>query len=337
MERDNNELISVIVPFYNGEKYLKECIDSILNQDYKKLEILLVNDGSKDNTINLLKEYEEKDKRVILINQKNAGVSSARNSALDKATGKYICLIDQDDYIDKDYISYFYKLIKENNADIALTPMPYKTNESNKLKKQDIIKDNIEIWSGDKATEEMLYYNLVIAPWNKMISKEIIDQYQIRFNPSFFGGEGFSFSIDCFQRAKKVVIGHKKVYNYRVDNPNSGMTKFNMKVIDSSIESQKYIRENLVNKSEKLLKACKYSNWHTYYDCLNTMVGCKVTKKYPETYDKLKKVCHKDALSVVKAPIPKKEKIKGFLYFISPYFTAKIINHFRIRKFTIDE
>lgn len=337
MERDNNELISVIVPFYNGEKYLKECIDSILNQDYKKLEILLVNDGSKDITINLLREYEEKDKRVILINQKNAGVSSARNSALDKATGKYICLIDQDDYIDKDYISYFYKLIKENNADIALTPMPYKTNENNKLKKQDIIKDNIEIWSGDKATEEMLYYNLVIAPWNKMISKEIIDQYQIRFNPSFFGGEGFSFSIDCFQRSKKVVIGHRKVYNYRVDNPNSGMTKFNMKVIDSSIESQKYIKENLVNKSEKLLKACKYANWHTYYDCLNTMVGCKVTKKYPETYNKLKKVCRKDAVSVIKSPISKKEKIKGMLYFVSPYLTAKIINHFRIRKFTIDE
>lgn len=337
MERDNNELISVIVPFYNGEKYLKECVDSILNQDYKKLEIFLVNDGSKDNTINLLKEYEQKDKRVILINQKNSGVSIARNSALDKATGKYICVIDQDDYIDKDYISYFYKLIKENDADIALTPKVYKTNKYNKLKKQDIIKDNIEIWSGDKAAEEMLYYNLVIAPWNKMISKEIIDQYKIRFNPSFFGGEGFIFSIDCFQRAKKIAVGHRKVYNYRVDNPNSGMTKFNMKVIDSSIESQKYIRENLVNKSEKLLKASKYSNWHTYYDCLNTMVGCKVTKKYPELYDKIKKVCRKDAVSVIKAPISRKEKIKGMFYFVSPYLTAKIINHFRIRKFTIDE
>lgn len=330
-------LISLVVPVYNCEKYVGECIESILSQDYSNIELILVNDGSKDNSKNIIEDYSKKDKRIKIINQENSGVSSARNNGMKISKGKYIGFIDADDYVEKDYVSYYYKIIKKNNAEIALTPMPRKFNEENKRKEHNYDKDFVEVWTGAKAAENMLYYNVVIAPWNKIISKELIENNNIKFNEKLAFGEGFNFSVDCFQRANKVAVGHKKVYNYRVDNKDSVMTKFSLRLVDGSIEAQETIRKNLVNPTEELLKACKYANWHTYCDCLNTIIGCDVKNKYKDKYKKIRKVCKKDALCVIDAPIPKKDKIKGIMYFISPYFTAKIINHFRIRKFTVDK
>ena len=330
-------LISLVVPVYNCEKYVGECIESILIQDYSNIELILVNDGSKDNSKKIIEDYAKKDKRIRIINQDNFGVSAARNNGIKTANGKYIGFIDADDYIERDYVSYYYKLIKENDAEIALTPMPRKFNEQSKNEELKIKKDFVEIWTGVEAAKNMLYYNVVIAPWNKIISKKIIDENNIRFNEKLAFGEGFNFSIDCFQRATKVVVGHKNVYNYRVDNKNSVMTKFSLKLVDGSIEAQETIRNNLVKPTKELLKACKYANWHTYCDCLNTIIGCNVKEKYKDRYKKIKKVCRKDALCIIGTPISKKDKIKGILYFISPYIAAKIINHFRIRKFTVEE
>ena len=337
MKIEDNPQISVIVPFYNGEKYLNQCIDSILNQDYENLEIVLVNDGSKDNTATLLNEYLDKDSRIKVIHQENKGVGTARNMALDCICGDYVCFIDQDDCISKNYISYFYNLIKKNNADISLTPNVNKFKNDISFNAIDLSNDVVEIWDGKKTAMQMLYYNLIIAPWNKMISRDLIEKNEIRFDKRYFGGEGFLFSLECFIKANRVAVGNNKVYNYRCDNPNSGMTKFSMTVIDSSINSQKTIKEKILRDAPQLGDACKYANWHTYCDCLNTMIGCKVTKKYQPKYREVKKVCRMDAICVFKAPSTKKEKIKGLLYFINPYITAKVINHFRLRKFTIEE
>lgn len=334
---NNKPLISIVIPVYNGENYIEECINSITNQDYKNIEIIIVNDGSKDNSKNIAEKLRRKDKRIIIIDQENAGVSTARNNGIATAKGEYITFIDVDDYISRDYISYYYKLLKENNAEIALTPFPRKFNEKTKKLEEQEISDYVEIWSGEETAAQMLYYNIVIAPWNKMISMKLINENGIKFNPKLSFGEGFNFSVDCFQRAKRVAVGHKKVYHYRVDNPNSVMTKLSLKLITGSIEAQKTIKENLVNKNKQMLDACKYANWHTYCDCYNTIVGSNKIKYFKKEYKMLKKVCRKDSICAISAPVPKKEKIKSIMYFISPYITAKIINHFRIRKFTVEE
>ena len=124
---NENPLVSIIVPVYNGETFLKECVDSILNQTYKNIELILINDGSKDNSAQIINEYAKKDERVVAIHQENSGVCASRNNGLRNTHGEYICLIDQDDYVFPDYISYLYTLIKENNADISLTPTARKT------------------------------------------------------------------------------------------------------------------------------------------------------------------------------------------------------------------
>ena len=180
-------LISIIIPFYNNEKYINECLDSVLNQDYPNIEIVAMNDGSTDNTGKILQDYSKKDKRIKYYSAKNSGVSAARNNALSKATGDYICLVDQDDTIDSNYISYFYNLISKNNADIATTYQPFKFNK-NIVKNIDETKEEIGIITGDEAAEKMLYYKFVIAPWNKMISMDLIKKYNISFKEDLCGG-----------------------------------------------------------------------------------------------------------------------------------------------------
>ena len=338
MKSNSKPLISIIVPVYNGEKYLQECADSILNQDYKNIELIVIDDGSKDKSYEIATKIAENDKRVRVFHQENSGVSTARNLGILKAKGEFLTFVDVDDYISKSFISYFYNMISENKAEIALTPVPRKFNHLTKNLEEETVKNEvIEIWTGKQAAKAMLYYKIAIGPWNKLISKKLIDKYNLKFNPTLSFGEGFNFSVDCFQRAKKVAVGSQKLYNYRVDNPNSVMTKFSLKLVTGSIEAQEKIKENLVDKSSELLQACKYANWHTHCDCLNTMIGCKVSKKHKDLFKKIKKVCRKDALCVLKAPISSKEKMKGLCYFISPCMAAKIINKLRIRKFTINE
>ena len=122
----NEPLITIIVPVYNGEKYIDQCINSILNQEYKNIELILVNDGSKDNSKLILDNWAKRESKIKVIHQENSGVSVARNKGIEMAQGSYITFVDVDDYVAKDYISYYYNLIKEYDAQIALTPMPQK-------------------------------------------------------------------------------------------------------------------------------------------------------------------------------------------------------------------
>ena len=115
----NKPLISVVVPVYNVEQYLKKCLDSIIKQKYNNLEIIIVNDGSTDNSQKICQEYVKKDKRIKLITQKNQGLSAARNTGIDNAHGKYISFVDSDDYLDLEFINELYNTIIENKSDIS--------------------------------------------------------------------------------------------------------------------------------------------------------------------------------------------------------------------------
>lgn len=329
------ELISIIVAVYNGENYLNQCIESIVNQTYKELEIIIVDDGSNDSSYNIIKKYGERDDRIKIIHQLNGGVSMARNAALDVAKGEYIAFIDQDDYISKEYIEYLHKLIIQNNADISLTPQVDKFTEKSGHSKT-ILNDDIELWSGNEAIIQMLNYKIIIAPWNKLIRKSVIDNNNLRFIPGLFAGEGFLYSICCFKFSKRVVVGKKKIYHYRLDNPQSGMTKFNKSIVINSLKAQQLIRENLMIEDRNLFISCKYAEWHTCVDCYNFMVGCHVEREYSDLFNKVKRIMKEDTKYAFRANVGKKDKIKIVGYYIIPNITAKIINRFRIRKFTRD-
>ncbi len=114
------ELISVVVLIYNVEEFLPKCIDSLLKQTYKNIEILLVNDGSTDNSLKICNDYKKIDKRIRVYTKKNGGLSDARNYGIARAIGKYICFIDSDDWIDDDYIEFLYSNLIKNKCDISI-------------------------------------------------------------------------------------------------------------------------------------------------------------------------------------------------------------------------
>ena len=129
-----NKLVSIIIPVYNVEKYLAECIESVLKQTYQNIEILLIDDGSPDNSGKICDEYEEKDSRVRVIHKENGGVSSARNVGLEQANGEYITFIDSDDFVSESYIEELYIALENGNSDLAFC----KYNHYNGLEFQDV-------------------------------------------------------------------------------------------------------------------------------------------------------------------------------------------------------
>ena len=116
----NKEKITIVVPIYNAEKYLERCIKSILDQTYENLEIILVNDGSTDKSLEICEKFKAEDNRIIIINKENGGVSSARNKGIDAATGKFIIFIDADDYIEKEMFEVLEEDLFKNNVDISM-------------------------------------------------------------------------------------------------------------------------------------------------------------------------------------------------------------------------
>ena len=150
------DLITVIVPVYKVEKYIRRCIESIINQTYRNLEIILVDDGSPDDCGKICDEYAKKDNRIKVIHKENGGLSDARNKALDLANGKYVIFVDSDDYIEKNAIGYLYKLIQKYNTDIAigLVNSIYDGEKNSILKNKE---SNIKVYNKEQALETMLY------------------------------------------------------------------------------------------------------------------------------------------------------------------------------------
>lgn len=315
-----NNLVSIIVPIYNAERYLIECVESILAQTYKNLEIILVNDGSTDNSLKISEGFANQDSRIKIINQKNSGVSTTRNTGIDAANGDYICFSDADDVLEIDYVDYLIQLISNENADISYTSQMF-TTYSRKQVKNDII----NLYTNEEATLQIFYYKVPIGVYCKMFKREFLNKHKIRFIPSIYIGEGFNFNTECFQRANRVVAGNRRIYFYRRNNLNSAMTKFDIRKCEMAIHAINTIKENLVLKSVKIYKAWEFASWHTHADMYYLIENSKRKKTYYALYKKCKEIAKRKAFIAFTVPTKKSEKIKAVLLFIFPLLVAKLI------------
>ena len=224
-----NFLISVIVPVYNVEKYLRRCLDSIINQTYEHLQIICVNDGSTDNSLIILEEYAARDSRINIISQENQGLSEARNRGLRCARGEYISFIDSDDWIDGYYYESMVIKIYDYNADIVFACM--KSMNKNKIW---INKNKNQVV--DKFHEKVrLFRNGSVC--DKLIRKRLFEEYDI----SFIKGRYFEDNIVLLQLAffsKKLATDDAVSYNYFF-NPHSICRK------SSEIEEEKRNKDKL--------------------------------------------------------------------------------------------
>ncbi len=247
MIANNNIKVSVIVPIYNVEKYLEKCIESIINQSYKNLEIILIDDGSPDNSGVIAEAFARKDNRIKVIHQKNSGVSVARNVGIDASTGEYICFADSDDYLMPDYVEYLLNIAIENDVDISITTEMFDNFTKNQTKDNEL-----EILSPSEATVAILCYRIPIGVYCKLFKKSFLGN-EIRFIPELYIGEGFNFNTAAFQQANSIGVGHRKIYYYRRDNPTSATTQFSIDKWENGLTALQIIKKILLSMNPGLI------------------------------------------------------------------------------------
>ena len=263
------DLISVIVPIYNVEKYLNKCIDSIINQTYKNLEIILVDDGSPDNSGNICDEYSKKDNRIKVIHKENGGVSSARNVGINNATGNWISFIDSDDWIEENYFEILLNKAKNENADIVICGYNRiwrnKVEIINKVSK-DTIYNNKEYLINSLNPQMGFGYGPM-----KITKRECIGQ--VLFDENLVVGEDALFNLKISKNIKKAVFCNQVLYNYR-NNENSAVKRFDLsyadKYLKSMISSKKYIFDNY--KEKEIIQ--RYYNFVAFHVMLVAVNYC---------------------------------------------------------------
>ena len=206
--------VSIVVPVFNAEKYLSRCIDSIISQTFINFECILVDDGSTDSSLKICEHYSQSDDRIILIHQKNSGVSATRNKGIEIAKGRYVCFVDSDDYIKSNMYEELVSGINKSDTDVICCGY-IENNKICTLTKEDFIFDK------DNVIEVVHYLEMGQAfgiVYNKLYKKTILDNYKIRFFNSIKFGEDMLFSLNYFRHVKSALISSGYYYYYVHEN-----------------------------------------------------------------------------------------------------------------------
>ena len=299
------ELITVIVPVYNVEKYIHKCIDSIINQTYKNLEIILVDDGSPDNCGKICDEYAKKDSRIKVIHKENGGLSDARNAGIDVAKGEYLCFIDSDDEVTIDYVEYMYNMIVEDNTDMAISEV------KKILKKSDIANLEVkEIEHNIYEPEQVFYYMLLaikgdVCAYAKLYNKKLFDN--IRY-PKGKVYEDSATTYKIIDKCESISYGNKKCYLYYTRPGSiSKKGKFNKNEYDY-IENTDEMLKFLKNKYPNLLVAVDRYELYSRMRVLRMMIFTK-PRNYKEERKIISRIKSKQVNILKNNNTPKRDKI----------------------------
>ncbi len=321
-------LISVIVPVYNVEKYLKRCIDSILSQTLKNIEIILINDGSPDNCKTICEDYEKAHKNIRVINQENKGLGLARNEGIKIAKGEYIAFVDSDDYIESKMYEDLYELCSKNNLDSVFSGYKRLNSKGRITIKSET--SNFQIFEKDQITG---FLAQIIGPypsnksdvkyamsvWRSLYKSEIIKKNNIKFySEREFGSEDILFQVDYLKHSKKTGIYPETYYVY-CENEESLTTKYNknkfnsyiklFSKIETEVSSMNYNFDDHINRLKFLYLRiiirdeilCKSKHFKDKINYISSMILhpdiLKMTKNYP--YKKLP-LAHRSLFAAIK-------------------------------------
>jgi glycosyltransferase involved in cell wall biosynthesis len=224
----NKIKVSIIIPVYNAEKYLRQCLHSVVNQTLKEIEIICVDDGSKDNSLEILEEYQKKDSRIIILQQENLHAGIARNNGLSAAKGEFVHFMDADDWIEQNAYEHWYEIAKEKNADMCYCFYTNFDDETGNVieKRAKILKD--AYISEGNLTENFDYFiHADVAPWNKIYRRDFLQSNHIQFDDLICVNDR-SFYFWTILLAEKNVVVQEYWINHRKNNSASlvGSTRF---------------------------------------------------------------------------------------------------------------
>lgn len=317
---NNKPLVSIAVPFYNVERYLAQNIESLINQTYKNIEILLVDDGSIDNSGKIADDYAKKDKRIKVVHQQNKGFSGARNSTMNIASGDYITFVDADDYVSPEYVEYLLNLAIKIDADIAISKNCFTTSDLKQVKKF-----TFEVYSPEQAVENFFYPYIQLGSWNKIYRMSFIKRNNIHFIQDLKTGEGLQFITFAASLSNKVAVGNKKVYVYRVNNPKSATTEANVEKQGlGALQTLQYIKRNLSMPTKSVQKAFQIHVWNSYRYCLRHIIESSTQKQFHHLYNHCIKYLRRNSYKIIFSKIGIKYKIEALVVLLSPNMMAQL-------------
>ncbi|WP_066291387.1 glycosyltransferase [Bacillus sp. FJAT-29937] len=247
--------VSIIIPVYNNEKFLKKCLDSVINQTMSQIEIIIVNDGSTDGSLMILKDYAKSNSKIILLNQENAGQATAINRALNIACGEYIAFIDADDYMEHNMIESLFNEAKLSNVDLVICNWDKVDTDGNILSYHDHSDFDKKIFNRKEIIQEFLLNKKELVEgfsWNKLIKRSIFDEYNIRYPNIKY--EDIPTIFKVLTKVNKCKFINKKLYHYVQHNNSITNTKSKKNII-GFIEALQMIQYILIE--EKMLPEYK--------------------------------------------------------------------------------
>ena len=295
-------LISVIVPVYNVEHFLRYCVDSIIEQTYKNIEIILIDDGSTDASGTICDEYEKKDFRIKVIHKENGGLSDARNKGMQKACGEYYAFVDSDDFIARDYIAYLFELIDKNKAQISVCGylkfynyniMPQQRSKmrgSNFLdfgfrrneRMETNTKNKVCVYQTEEAIFHLLYQNgIVTAAWGKLFHRSLFDKIAFPIGKLH---EDIAIIYQLFDNADKVVCSKAEKYFYFQRNNSIKNSAFNQQRMDYIFFTKECI-QYMAKVHPNLWKAAVSRHFSACFELLTCIENNR--KIYPDVYKEL--------------------------------------------------
>ncbi len=304
MEKAAKPLISIVIPVYKVEEYLDKCVESVINQTYENLEIILVDDGSPDKCPRMCDKWFGKDKRIRIIHKKNGGLSDARNAGIEKAKGEYISFIDSDDYIEPNYVEFLYDNLINENADISMGKhyVIYDKKTLNTGSGKKYIVDPHECF------EKLLYgEDFDVSATVKLYKINLFDD--IRY-PRGRVYEDAATTYKLIDKARVIVLNSVPIYNYFIRENSISNNSFSERKFDL-IKSTNEMCDYIVNKYPDLKMACERRRMYAY---LSTLTQLAKSKKYDEKHKeellsyikehrkeilKDKRICLRDRLGLI--------------------------------------
>lgn len=293
-----SEKISVLIPIYNVEKYLAECLESIINQTYSDLEIICINDGSTDNSLSIVNKYAKLDDRIVLLDKENSGYGDSMNRGLSIAKGEYISIVESDDFIEKDMLGVLYEKMASYNLDVVKCKYNRywsKTHSEKHNWPKAVLEHNIE----NKIINSLDYPEVCIIPpsiWSGLYRRSFLEENGIKFLPTPGASyQDISFAFKVWVAAEKVMLIDYYGVNYRQDNPLSSVNTVSenkIYAVDNEYESIKDFlkKTNTYDKYDMFLKLCMIDSlgWNIIrmdYEMIPRFVN-RQYEKFPELFSK---------------------------------------------------
>lgn len=312
---DNLPLVSVILPVYNVALYLPECLTSLKNQTYENYEVIVVNDGATDNSLDICNDLLKDDNRFKIFSKENGGLSDARNYGMEKASGEYFTFIDSDDYVTNDYIEYHYNLIKKSNSKISVAAHTIFYENGTKIYKG--IKKDCVLTQKEALDSILLDNGVDLSAWNKMYSADLFNNIKYPKGVMF---EDTATTYKLFYQVDSIAVGSESKLFYRI-RKNSITTCGNFLKKMDLIYNTDIMCDSIIAKYPDLINSAQRRQVWAYFSTLNQLIKCKNIKDYKNEYLKIKNFLNSKKKDIIfKKEYSKRDKMAMICFSFGIHF-----------------